>query len=307
MAAGSAVTGLPEGLTARPATMQDVDEVVAVIHAAERASTGGPLTSRADVDGDWRRPGMDLERETVVVESAGNIVAHAEQYRGRAFTHVHPAWTGRGIGAALAGWVERRARDLGLEQVGQTIPDEDEGARRLLEGRGWQPRWTSWLLERDLQDRRAGAPRLRDGITIRPVDLAVEARELYDVVNRAFDDWPDRDPPMDFDDWRVSLLDRTQADPGLALVAAQDSAILGGAICMAEDGVGWVDALAVSRAHRGQGLGGALLDAAFDAFAERGLRTAALSTDSRTGALTLYLHVGMRVTRSFTRWSHVLV
>jgi len=36
---------------------------------------------------------------------------------------------------------------------------------------------------------------------------------------------------------------------------------------------------------------------------DRGYDHTSLSTDSRTGALTLYERVGMRVTRSFTNWA----
>jgi mycothiol synthase len=58
--------------------------------------------------------------------------------------------------------------------------------------------------------------------------------------------------------------------------------------------------LAVAREHRGLGLGRALLQQAFALFHGRGKSSAGLSTDSRTGALELYEHLGMRVVRSYT-------
>jgi hypothetical protein len=44
-----------------------------------------------------------------------------------------------------------------------------------------------------------------------------------------------------------------------------------------------------------------LLASAFAEFHRRGLRTAGLSTDSRTGARDLYERVGMKVIRSYAR------
>ena len=58
--------------------------------------------------------------------------------------------------------------------------------------------------------------------------------------------------------------------------------------------------LAVAREHRSLGLGRALLLRAFELFHARGRASVGLSTDSRTGALGLYEHVGMRVVRSYT-------
>ncbi len=66
---------------------------------------------------------------------------------------------------------------------------------------------------------------------------------------------------------------------------------------------GWVNEVAVARPERGRGLGQALLVAAFAAGREHGCPRAELSTDSRTGALGLYEHLGMQVTSSYTHWA----
>ena len=65
----------------------------------------------------------------------------------------------------------------------------------------------------------------------------------------------------------------------------------------------WVDKLAVASTHRHRGVARALLRTAFRRSFDRGYDHTALSTDSRTGALTLYERVGMHVTRSFTNWA----
>jgi mycothiol synthase len=52
--------------------------------------------------------------------------------------------------------------------------------------------------------------------------------------------------------------------------------------------------------HQGRGAGRALLDESFRVFRARGHRACGLSTDSRTGAIGLYEHVGMHVRKSYT-------
>ena len=63
-----------------------------------------------------------------------------------------------------------------------------------------------------------------------------------------------------------------------------------------------MDKLAVAATHRHRGVARALLQTAFRRSFERGYDHTSLTTDSRTGALSLYERVGMHVTRSFTNW-----
>ncbi len=89
----------------------------------------------------------------------------------------------------------------------------------------------------------------------------------------------------------------------MAPVAVADSGIVGAALLRQYPGEGWVDQIAVDWARRGMGIARALLHHAFGVFADLGEPTVGLSTDSRTGALDLYLHVAITVRRSYTRWT----
>ena len=291
---------LPPEVSARAGTTDDLDAVLAVIQATELDELGAPLTTRTDIAGDWQRPTMVLATDVVVVEDGGTVVGYAEQFRGRAFAHVHPDVQGRGIGSALAAWSEDHARAHGLTQVGQTIATTADASLRMLQGRGYHRRWDSWVLRKTL-DGTDRPPTLPPGITLRTLVRPDDDRALHELIDTAFADWDDRDTSMPFEDWRASTLDREGMDDSLVLLLAEGDALVGAALCMLEDDEGWIDQLAVARAHRGRGLGGALLRAAFHAFCDRGIDVAALSTDSRTGARTLYEHVGMEVTESFTR------
>lgn len=300
MADPRSVVGLPAGVTARAATLDDLDAALAVTRAAEHDAGLGTLTVRGDLAGDWARPSMDLGTDVVMVEERGAVVAYGEQFGGRAFAHVHPDARGRGIGSAVAAWTEHHARAAGLPRVGQTLPTTATHGPALLVARGYEPRWESWILRMPL-DAPLPATRPPRGVTVRALHRPDDDRELHAVIDEAFDTWPERET-LGFEDWRASFLDRA-SDPELVLVAEEVDRLVGAALCIPEGDEGWVDQLAVLPSHWGRGIGGALLRETFRRFRARGLATAALSTDSRTGALGLYEHVGMTATESFTRYS----
>jgi GNAT superfamily N-acetyltransferase len=58
----------------------------------------------------------------------------------------------------------------------------------------------------------------------------------------------------------------------------------------------------VRRDQRGRGIARALLVDAFERARARGASRSELATDSRTGALPLYQHVGMVVTQNWAHW-----
>ena len=124
------------------------------------------------------------------------------------------------------------------------------------------------------------------------------------MVEDAFSDWTHRTPTT-FEDWRAGTIDSAHFDPSLMLLAADGGSrrIVGVAYCLGYAADGYVQSLAVDRAFRGRGIGTALLRQAFATFWTRGKPTVALSTDSRTGALGLYERIGMRVVRTYTRYS----
>ena len=293
---------LPEGLASRSPTRSDLDAVVSVIAATEEATHGVVDVTAEDVRSDWERPSFDLSSDAVVVTDAGRIVAYAEIFFGRAWVHVHPDHCGRGIGAAVLGWTETRARELGSDKVGQTVPDLNARAADLLSSNGYRVRWETWVFQKDL-DTEPAEPRLPDGITLRNYEPNRDDRAIYELIDTAFSDWPDRDPGFALDDWEASFLRREDFDPSLTFLVEDDSKLIGVALCLGFGDEGWVQQLAVKRSYRGRGLGGALLQTAFREFYRRGLKTAGLSTESRTGARGVFEHVGMGVTRSFKRYS----
>jgi mycothiol synthase len=296
----------PEPYALRPASPQDADAVMAVFAAAEEADNGVVDTAVEDILSDWARPSFDMESHTVVVTDGQDVVAYADQFNQRAFVHVHPAARGRGLGAALLAWTEECARADGAHHVGQTLSENEVAARALLTEHGYAPRWDTWVFQLVLADDLAAPTAPAPGLTLRSLRRPDEDRAVYELIDTAFSDWPDRDPGESFEDWRAANLDRPDTDPGMVFVVDDGERLVGAAVCMRFEDEGWVHQLAVERSQRGRGLGSWLLAAAFDEFRARGLRTAGLSTDSRTGARDLYERVGMRVIRSYARFGKQL-
>jgi GNAT superfamily N-acetyltransferase len=290
------------GLEARPViAARDGEGVTGVLRACEIAVTGDAEVEQHEVEEYWARPGIDLERDTVVVLDAGVPVAYAEVYRGeRAEGYVAPGHRGRGIGSALVEWWIGRAAEVGSDRVGQTIEDGDASARALLESFGCRPVHTAWIVRRELGPALPPVPELPAGYALRAMQPD-EGPALHAVIEDAFSEWEGRRPGQ-YGDWAATAVASPRWEPWMGQVVTAGDQLVGAAVLRTLADEGWIDQIAVAAAHRGRGLGRALLERAFGLF--HGVRPAVgLATDSRTGALDLYLHVGMQVRRSFTRWS----
>ena len=279
--------------------MADAADVVALMRASEFEVLGRAFLGVDDVIGHWQRPSLDLGRDTLgVLDESGRLLAFAEVYSGhRAEVNVDASVRGRGIGTALLHWTWAKAREAGVDSSGQTVPADDSGAVTLLERNAYTLRWTSWILERKL----AGGPLIPVGGASAPRPMrAGEERVVFQVIEDAFNEWPNRDR-SNFEDWSATTIQRPDAEPWHLQVVAHDDEIVGVATLAVSGTEGWVEHLAVRKDRRGEGWGRVLLSSAFAEFQRRGLEAALLSTDSRTGALGLYLHVGMTVVAEYVR------
>ena len=285
---------LPGGLAARSATRRDVDAIFALVTSCEVADNGVGEVHPSDI-----AQAFDLapsDGVILVVDDAGGIMAWASVADGRADVDVHPDHRGRGIGAALIGWTEERARASGRTRVRQIVTDADIAARRLFEMHGYAAVQTSWILEMPL-DETPPAVEVPSGIVLRPYEPA-DAEAVYRVIDDAFNEWPDREPTS-FERWAAHVRDHAAFAPGLSRVAFDGEQLVGAALCFDYDGQdeGWVQQLATTATHRHRGIARALLGSAFMAFHETGRRMVGLSTNSRTGALGLYERLGMHIRR----------
>jgi mycothiol synthase len=250
----------------------------------------------ADIVSDWSRPSWDVSTSTVGVFDGSRVVGYAELVGyGRSDAAVHPDYRRRGIGTTLAGWIRDRAREQGWPEVGAPVPQGSVGDV-LLEKLGYRVRWTSWVLDlpEGAEIQRRDLP---EGYTIRAAE-ASEYAVVHDVIEDAFLEWSDRDR-QSYEDFEASVVGRPGFEPwNLRVVLDAGGDVVGTAVVLLfgdPTSEAFINQLAVRRDQRHRGLAQALL---VDAFAEgraRGAVRQALSTDSRTGALSLYEKVGMVV------------
>jgi GNAT superfamily N-acetyltransferase len=287
---------LPEGLTSRVLTMDDARAVFDLAAAQEMVDVGKVEIEPADIVSDWSRPSWDVATHTIGVFDGDRMVAYGEiTGHDRGDAAVHPDYRGRGLGTAVAGWMQQTAKDLGGTGYGSPVPQGSAGDR-LLEKLGYRIRHTSWVLAlpagTQIQHRD-----LPEGYRIREASPD-EYREVQDVLEEAFLEWAvrEREP---YDDFHAAVIGRPGFEPwNLRVVTDTAGAIVGVAlVIMAGEAAdeAYIDRLAVRRDQRHRGLAQALLVDAFARGREHGAVRSALSTDSRTGALSLYEKVGMVV------------
>jgi RimJ/RimL family protein N-acetyltransferase len=141
------VTAPPSpSVTVRPATLADVDAVVAML--AEVAGEGRWIATEAPVDVDRRRRRMveDIEREDAVVlvaevagEPVGELGLHLARYGvadlGMA---VAAGWRGRGVGSAHQAEAIDQARTAGAHKIALQVWPHNAAAIALYERFGFQ-------------------------------------------------------------------------------------------------------------------------------------------------------------------------
>lgn len=291
---------LPDKLTARPLVPGDARAVFEVMAAQEQADIGMVEIEEADIIGDWARPSFDVSDSTVGVFDGDQLVAYAEvSGHDRGDAALDPAHRGRGIGTALARWMQEKVRSRGGHVVGMPVPQGSAGDR-LLEELGYRVRWTSWVLKLPAGATIAERP-LPEGYVVRAAH-AEEYAAVHEVVEDAFLEWSEREREP-YEDFLAQTTGRPGFEPWqLRVVTDPSGGIVGVAqvtLALTEDGrppEAFIARLAVRRDQRRRGLAQALMVDAFREGREHGAESSCLSTDSRTGALGLYESVGMEVT-----------
>lgn len=312
------MTELPPGYSLRPASRDDLDAVVSVEEAYDRADFGHPYGDRLWMEEEWSKGRFDPSCDAwVVVGPTGDVVAFGQTYEEdpqslvESSARVHPHHQGLGLGTLLVRRMEERAREhLGTEtgaslRLLNDVTATDESAHRLLEAEGYALDRIFWHMWIDLEDGIPPVPK-PDGPVVRLFDPETDVDGTYEVLRRAFAGHYGY-AATPFTEWKELL--RTPAYvPGLWLVAVSGNEVVGALTGRELMGEGWVQEVGVLAEWRGRGLAAALLTSAFGAFKARGLATAALNVDSQneTGATRLYERVGMRVRRRYDLFLKVL-
>ena len=154
-----------------------------------------------------------------------------------------------------------------------------------------QPPWL--LLRKNLGDPLV-APVMPAGMTLATLDK-VQPIALHALLVSAYADGGGR--VADLDTWWTKLVNDSEFDPALVFVAIDQSGNPA-ALCQCWSS-GFIKDLVTAGAHRGQGLGEALLHTAFAAFKARGITQVDLKVETQnTDAQRLYARVGMVETQA---------
>ena len=295
--------------TIRAPRQDEAQAVTDLVIACDIHDLGAPDFELDDLLTDWSMPGFDLSRDAVVVEEDSALAAYAAFIRNDYVdVYVSPARRDLGLGAKLLDWAERRAVErAGAGAVlGQVVNSTNDGARRLLEDRGYRPVRTYWRMSMPL-DERPPPPAWPEGVLVRTFDQERDTRAVFALVQDAFAD-NERHTAESFEEWQAFMIDREAFEPGLWFIAESKGEIVGCVLCPNYEDEGWVRQLAVSRDWRRRGLGTALLRQAMSEFSRRGRREIGLVVDSwnRTGAKDLYERAGMTVAREHVRYEKTL-
>ena len=295
--------------TIRAPRQDEAQAITDLVIACDIHDLGAPDFELDDLLTEWNMPGFDLSRDAVVVEEDGALAAYAAFIRNDYVdVYVSPAHRDLGLGAKLLDWAERRAVErAGAGAVlGQVVTSTNDGARRLLEDRGYRPVRTYWRMSMPL-DERPPPPAWPEGVLVRTFDQERDTRAVFALVQDAFAD-NERHTAESFEEWQAFMIDREAFEPGLWFIAESQGEIVGCVLCPDYADEGWVRQLAVSRDWRRRGLGTALLRQAMSEFSRRGRRELGLVVDSwnRTGAKGLYERAGMTVAREHVRYEKTL-
>jgi RimJ/RimL family protein N-acetyltransferase len=136
----------PPAVTVRPATLADVDTLVALL--VEVAGEGRWIGAEAPVDVDRRRQRMaaDVEGEDAIIlvaeaggEPVGQLGLRLAPYGVADLGMLVAAgWRGRGVGAALLAEAVRRAREAGAHKIALQVWPHNTAAIALYERFGFR-------------------------------------------------------------------------------------------------------------------------------------------------------------------------
>jgi mycothiol synthase len=321
---------VPEGLTARPLTDDDVAPVAALLAAAESTDDTGEYPDAADLAEWWTGSHADLAKDGVTVcDEAGVVVGFAlamapPTFRG-AFTvylegRVRPDLRGQGIGRALLNWQLARGAESHAEQhpevpgkltvvVPATMPSLESLARRAgLTAERWYRQMTRPL---------TGLP---DPVPVPGVQVVAFSWDRDDEVRRAHNaafTEHHGSSERDEESWQTLFTGQRNFRPDLSVLAIEEGGALVGYVLAY---VFEADAAATGKRQtnfgqigvlpraRGRGIASAVILAALHAGAAADCVEAALDvdTDNVTGAFRLYEKLGFRSTRASVSWAREL-
>jgi len=315
---------LPEGHTARPATLDDAPRVANLWNDRSEATRGDRPATPERVLRNWDHPKFNLSTDSRLVFAPDDTLigyAHIRDVKDPPVDvfsgySIHPdhddsAW----LWDDLFTWLEAEARrvipkappDARVVLVAGSA-DTDPIEQRELERYGFEHSRTFHRMQINFDTENASHQQkhhpVPDGVGIRAFVPGDDDEALVTAWCDAFSDhYGIIQQPFEaeLEEWR-QLMRRDDFDPSLWFLPydTESGTVVGLCVCNASapgsPGLGRISDVGVCDAWRRRGIGRSLLRHAFGALAQRGLAGAVLVVDSenKSGAPALYERVGMR-------------
>lgn len=302
----------------RAATFTDAPAVTDLLNAIDLIEIGRPETDLHSVEADLKHPETDLAQDSWLAFDGDRLVAYGllwdESGGERVDIDHYVLPEHQEAGRLLLDEMEvralRKARENGAERavvhlnlnVAPTL-DTD-----LIRARGWSVVRRYHVLRRPVDPVEDQAPKLPEGVRIRPCASEEDRRRVHELYQSTFAEHFDFQP-RGYEQW-LHDIDGTGLDWSLVWIVGTDELADAGFLLARDDreAMGWIRSIGVLREARGHGLAGLLLGHAFAAFAARGRDMVGLGVDTsnETGAPQLYARNGMTVHYAVDTWEAVL-
>jgi mycothiol synthase len=280
----------------RDATWDDFEAVFELLDVRSRAAFGISDQKPEFLRQRWEVPSTG---KWVAVES-GAVVGYAGLDEDQSFVHaaVDPE-----VGDALLAHVEDQARLRGFPHLAVVAVAEDVPLYDAVQRNGY-------TLDREI----LRMWRMLDGDLPHPTwpgDVAVrsytdaDAARVHALLDEEYAAWDQSYVPRSHAGWLSFMTAHDDFDPAMWFLAERDDTLVACALHWKEsEGRGWVKDIVVRASERGRGLGKALLQHAFRAYAARGADRVGLKVDSTnpTGAPQLYKRLGFVTDQRLGIW-----
>ena len=281
----------------RDATWEDFDAVFGLLDARSRAAFGISQQKPEYLRQKWE---VAADGKWVAVED-GAVIGYAGLNEAQELTHTA---TDPDVGDALLAQAEQQARVRGFDHVAATAVPEDEPLYSAVTRNGY-------ALDREILrmwrmlDGNLPEPAWADGVAPRTYADA-DGERVHALLDEAYAGW-DRDyVSRSHAGWLSFMTAHGDFDPAMWFLVEREGELVACILQWKEDQRrGWVKDLVVRESERGHGLGKALLQHGFRAYADRGADRVGLKVDATnpTGAPQLYERLGFVIDQRLGMWT----
>jgi ribosomal protein S18 acetylase RimI-like enzyme len=279
--------------------------------------------SREQLEASRKTPGYDPHghfvaewKESIVGTGFGHVSLDDPDRKGFFQANVLPEFRRRHIGTALADAVIRDLRERGIAKVTSQTREGNVMGNAFLQSLGFKVCWVESRMRRSLDQLPAGAGEDAP-VEIRLLGISDDDVQLIvSLMNEIFKGTRDFQP-MKFEQQRY-WVDRLQAEGRTMwwFVARLGSDPIGLICAMFDPGTfaqlkkkrATLMSLGVLEAHRGQGIGKALLTRSMQALKDKGIEEADLVVDDENPvpAIQIYLRLGFQVIRKILTYERAV-